>query len=317
MSDPVLDADVVDEDTVPVGPSAAVTVRDASATLSVAPQVQAAELGQRLAVIREAMEQQMIRDVDYGVIPGTKKPSLFKPGAEKLSVLFQLDVQLVNHKTWDGDHLTVESHATVFHAPTGQRLGYGEGLCSTREGRYAKRRLERACPQCGEHSIFESRKDDQPGFYCWKRKGGCGAKFPADDQRILGQEVGERDNPDLPDTWNTVIKMAEKRARVDAILSVTGASALFTQDVEDQRAAGDDGQPAVTEPVLRLASKDEIAAASAALIRLAEGDQARARAAWGELKAMAGGTMPQLVAVTLMTAGRLVDPTAVADPGVQ
>ena len=61
---------------------------------------------------------------------------------------------------------------------------------------------------------------------------------------IEGQPAGEIDNPDLPDLWNTVVKMAEKRARVDAVLAVTGASALFTQDMED---AGADGSPSPAE----------------------------------------------------------------------
>jgi hypothetical protein len=33
---------------------------------------------------------QMQRDIDYGIIPGTNKPSLLKPGAEKLCRLFNL-----------------------------------------------------------------------------------------------------------------------------------------------------------------------------------------------------------------------------------
>jgi hypothetical protein len=130
-----------------------------------------------------------------------------------------------------GEHLTVISRATVFHIPTGARLGYGEGMCSTRERKYGKRRRERACPDCGEETILRSRKE--PEWFCWKKKGGCGATFPLDDQRVVGQEVGDKENPDLPDTWNTVLKMGSKRARIDAVLAVTGASALFTQDVED------------------------------------------------------------------------------------
>ena len=43
--------------------------------------------------------------------------------------------------------------------------------------------------------------------------------------------VGRIENPDLPDTWNAVDKMSKKRGYVDAVLSVTGASAIFTQDI--------------------------------------------------------------------------------------
>ena len=39
----------------------------------------------------------------------------------------------------------------------------------------------------------------------------------------------KRDNP--PDIWNTVLKMAKKRALIDAVLTSLGASMLFTQDL--------------------------------------------------------------------------------------
>ena len=37
--------------------------------------------------------------------------------------------------------------------------------------------------------------------------------------------------PNPPDMWNTVLKMAKKRALVDAVLTSLGASMLFTQDL--------------------------------------------------------------------------------------
>ena len=36
------------------------------------------------------VQAQMRANIDYGVIPGTKKPTLLKPGAEKLCRLFNL-----------------------------------------------------------------------------------------------------------------------------------------------------------------------------------------------------------------------------------
>lgn len=212
--------------------------------LAVTPQVQASELVDRLAVIREAMQSAMQSDVDYGVIPGTNKPALLKPGAEKLGVLFQLDVQLDNEKTYGpGDHLTVASHATVYHAPTGARLGYGEGICTTRERKYAKRKQERLCPHCGMAAVIKGKAEYGGGWLCFKKKDGCGAKWDDGDPVIEGQTVGEIENPDLPDLWNTVVKMAEKRARVDAVLAVTGASALFSQDTEEETAPSSTEEP--------------------------------------------------------------------------
>lgn len=238
----VVDAEVVEERA--EAPMAVVPLKPP--TLAVTPQVEATELKARLDVIQEAQEKAMVENTDYGVIPGTNKPTLLKPGAEKLSVLFQLDVQLSNEKRWGpGDHLTVVSKATVFHAPTGSRLGFGEGICSTREKKYAYRTANLVCPECRQETVLASKKE--PGWFCWKKRGGCGANFGPDDQRIKGQKLGQVDNPDLPDTWNTVVKMAEKRARVDAVLAVTGASALFTQDVEDQEAP-QEAEPSPSAP---------------------------------------------------------------------
>jgi len=52
-----------------------------------------------------------------------------------------------------------------------------------------------------------------------------------------GQQI---ENPDIADVYNTVKKMAKKRAHVDATLTVTGAADLFTQDLienEDEEKA--------------------------------------------------------------------------------
>ncbi len=46
-----------------------------------------------------------------------------------------------------------------------------------------------------------------------------------------GGEKVENDNP--ADNYNTVLKMAKKRALVDAVLTATAASDIFTQDLED------------------------------------------------------------------------------------
>jgi hypothetical protein len=217
--------------------------------LAVTPTVKATELVERLSVIREAAEKAMQRDVDFGVIPGTDKPTLYKPGAEKLGVLFQLDIQLANEKTWGpGDHLTVVSRATVYHAPSSARLGFGEGICSTRERKYAYRRQERTCPSCGAAAVIKGKAEYGGGWLCWKKRDGCGAKFAEGAPEIERQEVGEIDNPDLPDLWNTVVKMAEKRARIDAVLAVTGASALFTQDMDDEAEPASDAAPAAAAP---------------------------------------------------------------------
>lgn len=212
-------------------------------TLHVAPQVSAAELVNRLAVIEEAMKTAMKENIDYGVIPGTGgKPTLLKPGAEKLGALFQLDVQLDNQKIWHDDgHLTVICRANVYHQPTGHRLGSGEGICTTREAKYAYRQGKRSCPSCGKETVLQSRDEGRDEFFCWAKKGGCGEKFAKgtpEYDALAAVDISQAPNPNIADTYNTVDKMASKRARIDAVLAVTGASALFTQDVEDFSADG-------------------------------------------------------------------------------
>ena len=196
--------------------------------------------------IVQVMQRVMVEGVHYGKVPGVDKPTLLKPGAELLNVTFRLAPSYRSEKLFDGRHLTVVSGCSLTHAPSGLVLGDGEGLCSTFESKYAYRNAGRVCPNCGQDTIKKSKfrpkegdyagasPDDQPGWYCFAKVGGCGMNFAAGDARIIDQEVGKKDNPDLPDQWNTVLKMANKRALVAACLNATAASDIFTQDVEDQ-----------------------------------------------------------------------------------
>ena len=274
----------------------------------VTPERTAAELRARLDLIREVKRTAMTEGVDYGVVPGTDKPGLFKPGAEKLALVFKLDVQSSNEPIWGpGEHLTVISRATVYHAPTGTRLGYGEGICSSRESKYAYRNAGVKCPECGKETVRKSRPRPDgtggKGWYCWakpeKGSDGCGAQFPDDDDpRLVGQKVGRIENPELPDTWNAVDKMGKKRGVGDAVLSVTGASAIFTQDI------GADPTEAETNgleygPVVAGELKH---AATQAAIKLCGGDLHQAKALWEKLQGEFDGYMPEAAAKALLAA---------------
>lgn len=189
--------------------------------------------------ITQVMKRVMTRDVHYGVIPGVGKPSLLKPGAEAINVALRLAPHYDSEKIWHEDgHLTVAAKCELHHIPTGLVVGTGEGLCTSRESRYAFRNAKRSCPNCGQEAIIKGKAEYGGGWVCWKKEGGCGANFNDDDERVAGQEVGKIANPDLPDTFNTVLKMADKRALVAATLNATAASDVFTQDVEDAGASG-------------------------------------------------------------------------------
>lgn len=302
---------VLDAEIVPDGDTGNALERRETTALSVTPQVQASELVERLANISTAMQDAMHEGVDYGKIPGTDKPTLLKPGAEKLGVLFQLDIQIDVGKTWGpGDHLTVVAKATAYHAPTGARLGYGEGICTTRERKYAYRNAQRVCPSCGVAAIIKGKQEYGGGWVCFDKKGGCKAKFQDGAAEIESQTVGEIDNPDLPDLWNTVVKMAEKRARVDAVLAVTGASALFTQDAEDMAGApkptaepseqGLTFGPKVDDHRLR-----QVRAALGYLLSIESGDE-KVTEVLREITKEADGYLPNIACAAVCRAARMV-----------
>ena len=72
----------------------------------------AEELIQQSKKILQIKEKAMKEGVHYGIIPGTHKPSLWKPGAERLCKAFRLEPQFettsrddpnrtINWKKWD------------------------------------------------------------------------------------------------------------------------------------------------------------------------------------------------------------------------
>jgi len=185
-------------------------------------------------LIQHVMREVMKKDEHYGVIPGTgTKPSLLKAGAEKLCLTFRLDPQYEITERHEGSHLHIVSKCTLFHIPTGQRFGSGMGSCSTREAKYAYRQQAIKCPACGKEAVIKGKEEYGGGWVCFKKKDGCGAKYKDGDKAIEGQPRGRVPNEDLADQYNTVLKMANKRSLVAAVLNATAASDIFTQDIED------------------------------------------------------------------------------------
>ncbi len=211
------------------------------------------QLVERVRKVHHVQREVMKDGIHYGKVPGVDKPTLLKPGAEVLGMTFRLDPQFeITEQIREGNHLTLVVRCTLFHVPTGARLGSGMGSCSTKESRYAYRKGERACPKCGKETIIKGKTEFGGGWVCFTKKGGCNAKFGDNDPKITGQQVGRIENPDVYDQHNTVLKMAIKRAHVAAILFVTCASEIFTQDEEDlstddlpveTRAAREETQP--------------------------------------------------------------------------
>lgn len=192
--------------------------------------------------IRRVQRELMIEDEDFGVIPGTNKPGLFKAGAEKLCQVYGLRASYESVVVL-GDGVTtpplrVRMLCRLHVGSTdGPVVGEGVGAANSWERKHRYRRRERTCPECGvEGSVIRGKAEYGGGFLCWAKKDGCGAKFSDDDERIVGQAVGDVENGDQFDLENTLLKMAKKRAYVDATLTACAASGLFTQDVEDMKA---------------------------------------------------------------------------------
>lgn len=204
--------------------------------------------------IRSLLSSCMKPDMHYGVIPGTgKKPTLLKPGAELLNVMFRLRPEYLIRETFHEDgHLTIHSKCSLFHVDSGMKVGEGDAICTTKESKYAYRAAKRVCPKCGKTAIYKSKEEYGGGWYCWKKPeiGGCGAIFKDGSQEaadIEKQFVGKVPNEDLPDQYNTVIKMANKRSNIAATLSATAASEVFTQDLEDIEENRRTGNPKAEE----------------------------------------------------------------------
>lgn len=149
-------------------------------------------------MLKTFVSKELRAEIDYGVIPGTDKPSLYKPGGEKLKMLFGLGARFeVLSKELDRkeNYLSYEHKCEVYHLKTGRVIAECIGTCNSQEKKYATR------------AKYEGKKPNR--------------KF-----------VGMEPTP-VSDVQNTISKMSQKRAFVGAIILATGASDFFTQDMED------------------------------------------------------------------------------------
>lgn len=95
--------------------------------------------------LRKFVQSQMVKDVDYGTIPGTPKPSLYKSGAEKLCKIFQLGSRIVG----DAQRLTEKEPPFVmytytieiFHLPTGKAIAQCQASANSDEKKYKKTQI--------------------------------------------------------------------------------------------------------------------------------------------------------------------------------
>jgi hypothetical protein len=177
------------------------------------------QIKQQRDMINELYRKVMKKDVHYGVIPGTVKPTLLKPGAELLLSMFKIAVcpRVEDLSTDDCRRYRVFTDMT--HEVSDQALGAGLGSCSSNETRYKWR-----------EALCQEEFDD----------------FPQDRRRIKYKKTNwnkekrqynvikiQQVRAEIDDVDNTVLKIATKRAMVAGTLAVTACSDMFIQDLED------------------------------------------------------------------------------------
>ena len=138
-------------------------------------------------------DETLKRGVDFGVVPGTKRPSLYKSGAEKVIMAYGL---MCRYSIASQMEQFDPKGGAFFHYLVRCDLvkGFTQADGSYHEVIYAN--------GYGEANTGESRNGAKSGV----------------------------------NAANNTIKMAQKRAMVQAALSVSGLSSMFSQDIEDETA---------------------------------------------------------------------------------
>jgi hypothetical protein len=212
----------------------------------------------RVIAMRTAVEEVIVKvlkkGVHYGEIPGTTKEgeepkmTLLQSGAEVLDQVFRLRPEYEEMALIERDDmLAIKIRCRLFNAVTGELAGEAIGSANSREEKYIGQTCARVCPTCGKATIFKS-KNKGEGWFCWAKKGGCGATFFDEDKRMI-QDQGATINPaKVWGLYHTIESIAQKRAFVRATRTATGTSDLFT-DEEAADADDEPGTPGKATPV--------------------------------------------------------------------
>ena len=213
-----------------------------------------ADIKNRIKGIQLGLKELLKEGTHYGVIPGTQNKTLYKPGAEMLMALFNLKPTFEVVTEWIGDHASVTVTCSLYRVSGEDRvfMGSGVGACTTMENKYRYRDYEAkavgSVPKA-YWDLFNKRKDSksegEKKALTAKMKEvigpNRGVKKIDDQWQII--EKGEKiENLNPADLLNTVVKIAKKRANVDAVISTIGGSDMFTQDFGDPETDDDKEQ---------------------------------------------------------------------------
>lgn len=171
----------------------------------------AADIRATVNLMQDVMLEVMKDGTHYGTIPGTKSKSLYKAGAEKLMATFRLAAKPEVQDLSAGGEIAYRVTVNLLSA-SGAFVGAGIGECSSAEDKYSWR-----AAVCDEEFDETPENRRRVKFAKWQGR--------------VEKKKQVRTNP--ADVANTILKMAKKRAQVDAVITATAASDIFTQDIED------------------------------------------------------------------------------------
>lgn len=185
-------------------------------------------IGQMQAVFKTFMKE----GADYGTIPGTGKPTLLKPGAEKTAkILNCADLYHVvkDIEDWEKPFFYYQVKCQLMEISTQTVISEGIGSANSMEDRYRWRWVfpnELPDELCiiVKHTDKDDERKPRPELTSkkiWSKK----------YQKYYFQYRIENEN--VYTQVNTILKIAKKRALVDAALSAGRLSDIFTQDLED------------------------------------------------------------------------------------
>lgn len=189
------------------------------------PALQIKEAVNRFKQMEAFVTEVMTPNIDYGVIPGTEKPTLLKPGAEKLLTFFGLSCELtVVDKTedWDAGFFYYRYRCSIYR--DGVCIAVAEGSCNSKEKKYRWRTV------FANQATEEDKRTGRPE----RRTSKQGKPY----------EVYVIENREPYDLVNTIQKMAQKRSMIAGTLIAVNASMFFTQDMEDMAQRVHDDTPA-------------------------------------------------------------------------
>jgi hypothetical protein len=179
-----------------------------------------AEALRRVQELQAFVKEVMIQGEDYGTIPGTEKPTLLQPGAQKLAEIYGLaprfeDVSVTEVWPPAEPFFFYRKKCVLVSRRSGDVVAEGVGSCNSREDRYAYRWVFESELPAGADKRTLTRRERTS-----KKNGRPYTQF-------------RLQNPDICSLVNTIEKMACKRAYVAAVISATRSAGIFTQDVED------------------------------------------------------------------------------------